>query len=100
MSVLVEELKLKDVSDSTAFELSLGGTAFKDNIYFNLGSAKSVTKWQILSPVRGQNFGVREINKVVQRTFRQETIRRAQERFRKIPRPMGPEGIVYGDKRA
>lgn len=98
MSILVEELKLKDVSDSTAFELSLGGTAYNDNIYFNHGSAKSVTKWQILSPVRGQNFGVREINKMVQRTFRQETIHRAQGRFRKIPRPMGPEGIVYGDK--
>ena len=98
ISVLIEELKLKDISDNTAFELSLGGTNYNNNIYFNHGSAKSVTKWQILSPVRGQNFGVREINKMVQRTFRQETIRRAQERFRKIPRPMGPEGIVYGDK--
>lgn len=66
-----------------------------EDIDFEQGA---VTKWQILSPVRGQIFGVREINKMVQRTFRQETIRWAQERYRKIPQPMGPEGIVYGDK--
>jgi hypothetical protein len=98
MSVLTDELKLSGINDSTTFELSLGGTTYGEFIYFNRGAAEAVTKWQILSPVRGPIFGVREINKMVQRTFRQETIRWAQERYRRIPKPMGPEGIVYGDK--
>lgn len=98
MSVLIDELKLSGIDDSTAFELSLGATTHREFIYFGRGAAEAVTKWQILSPVRAPIFGVREINKMVQRTFRQETIRWARERYRRIPKPMGPEGIVYGDK--
>jgi ATP-dependent exoDNAse (exonuclease V) alpha subunit len=39
------------------------------------------------------------LNRLVQTTFRTATIAAARDaRFRKIPRPLGPEGIVYGDK--
>lgn len=98
MDVLIEELKLTGKTDSVNFELSLGGTEVSNNIYFNRGAAQSVTQWQLLSPTRGQSFGVREINKLIQRTFRAETIRKARRRYRPITQPMGPEGIVYGDK--
>ncbi|GAH54880.1 unnamed protein product, partial [marine sediment metagenome] len=98
MDVIVDELKLTDETDSANFELSLGGTKVNNNIYFNRGAAETVTKWQVLSPIRGQSFGVREINKLIQRTFRVDTIKKSRQRYRPITQPMGPEGIVYGDK--
>lgn len=99
LAVLVRELGLSDSDDVKKFEESLGGTRAGDYIYFNRGNAKAVEAWQILSPVRGMPHGVTALNRFVHHHFRQATIdfgRRS--RYRKIPRPMGPEEIVYGDK--
>ncbi len=98
IEVLANELKLQGKEDYQGFEQSLGGKQWKDNVYFNPGSAKEVEAWQILSPVRGGLQGVAELNRLTQKTFRHKTISFAQTRYRKIPKLMGPEGIVYGDK--
>ena len=101
LDVLVEELDgLASREDVRGFELSLGGSEFEDRIYFHRSQThQKCESWQILSPVRGLTHGVRDINRLVQTTFRAQTIEWARQwRFRKIPRPLGPEGIVYGDK--
>lgn len=101
LDILVEEIAgIADRDDVLGFELSIGGTEFQDRAYFHRAHtyAKSES-WQILSPVRGLTHGVRDVNRLIQTTFRSQTIAWArQARFRKIPKPMGPEGIVYGDK--
>jgi hypothetical protein len=63
-----------------------------------LGAAERVGDWQILTPVRSRAHGVIELNRVIQRRFRERTRDRAMQRWRKIPKPAGPEEILYGDK--
>lgn len=100
LDLLVEELGLEGIEDVRNFDLSLGGTASKgDYVYFNNGAAKRAEAWQILSPVRGLTHGVLEVNRLIHKTFREGLLDLARQRFnRKIPKPMGNEGIVYGDK--
>lgn len=99
LNVLAEELKLADAQDAIGFEESIGGKKNGEYIYFNRGNAKRVESWQILSPVRGMPHGVTTMNRLIHQHFRQGTIDFARrERYRKIPKPMGPEEIVYGDK--
>lgn len=53
----------------------------------------------MLSPVRGMNHGVSEINRLIHKTFKAKTVDFARQKYRrKIPKPMGAEEIVYGDK--
>lgn len=101
LDVLVEEIEgLESREDVLGFEVSLGGSEYEGRAYFHRGqTAERSESWQILSPVRGLTHGVRDLNRLIQTTFRSQTVAAArQTRFRKIPKPMGPEGIVYGDK--
>jgi ATP-dependent exoDNAse (exonuclease V) alpha subunit len=99
LEVLERELKLSDVKDSRGFELSLGGKQSGQYVYFNRGAAKDVEGWQILSPLKGRASGVKEINRLVQKTFRSGMLKLANEyRSKRIPPPLGPDEIVYGDK--
>lgn len=98
LGVLVQELNLKDTNDTESFEAKLGGTKKGDYIYFNTGAAKAIDGWQILTPVRGMSWGVLDLNRLIQLNFRSKTIEFAKTRYRQITKPMGPEGIVYGDK--
>lgn len=101
LTVLADELKLEDINDSKGFELKLGGTQSDDgHIYFNRGIAEKVEAWQILSPVRGMNHGVFDLNRLIQKQFRKDIIDFASRQGlnRQIPKPVGAEGIVYGDK--
>ena len=104
LKTMVEELKLKDENDITGFETSLGGTFFQKNVYFHCGrkgqdgACKRIEDWQILSPVRNQPHGVEALNRLIQSRFRHETKEAARTRWRKTPKPMGREEIVYGDK--
>lgn len=93
--VLVEELKLNNSNDIDSFNLSLGST---DGFYFNKNQAvEKVDAWQILSPVKEKVFGVRTLNRTIHKKFKGDQIKFARERY-KIPRPLGLEEIVYGDK--
>lgn len=98
MDILVKELKLKGLDDIRGFDLCLGGTLHSNGfVYFNIGAAKIVENWQILSPVRGLTHGVIALNRLVHTKFKERTITFAREK-RQIPKPIGAEEIVYGDK--
>jgi len=106
---LVRELELESTEDEAGFGASIGGTVWEvdGNVYFKnrfrgrAGAAESVEEWQILSPVRGTQLGVEAINRLLQMKFRQRAKHMSNmTNFwqRKIPSPMGPQGILWGDK--
>jgi ATP-dependent exoDNAse (exonuclease V) alpha subunit len=96
--VVAEELKLQSVDDQKGFEVSLGGELFKGYVYFRRGAGPKADAWQIMTPYRNLAFGARDLNRLMQLHFRRDTVKFANERHRKIPKPMGVEEIVYGDK--
>jgi hypothetical protein len=107
LDVLVEELEILSNRDDVAgFEQSLGGTLYKGLVYFRAGhsgepgSCAEVEAWQILSPVHGAPHGVQAINRLIQTVFRWRTREFSNQEpwRRKTPKPMGREGILYGDK--
>lgn len=104
LDILTRELDLESVDDVLQFEKACGGNEHSGRAYFwrgrdgEPGAASRIENWQILAPVRGNAWGVRDLNRFVQRQFRRETLEWARSRYRKIPRPLGTEEIVWGDK--
>jgi hypothetical protein len=113
LAELVKELQLSGLDDEKGFERSMGGVEFKGYVYFNAGmpaakgyparpgSAVAAEQWQILSPVRAHAHGVDELNRVIQRTFRSRALTLAKperDYYRKVPKPLGVQEIIYGDK--
>lgn len=105
----VLERELLDGGDPIkCFNRKIGARDFGDYQYFNCDYAeKEIEKWQVISPVNGYGFGVKEINKMVQTTYRKPYIDLAINRppagadyppKRKIAKPKGSDNIVYGDK--
>jgi ATP-dependent exoDNAse (exonuclease V) alpha subunit len=100
LQTIAEEVGMKDVDDINGFNISLGGTAGQYN-YFNLGCADKSESWQVLAPIRGLPHGVANINHIIHGKYRANYTALAKESNfwqRRIPRPFGAEGIVYGDK--
>jgi ATP-dependent exoDNAse (exonuclease V) alpha subunit len=96
---IVEELELKDDEDNEGFDDKLGANLYNGHRYFNQGAVHAVEKWQILSPVRKHSHGVTSINRWIHQRYRSKMVEFARrERNRLIPKPMGSEQIVYGDK--
>jgi ATP-dependent exoDNAse (exonuclease V) alpha subunit len=105
---VVAGLGLEGVNDELGFELSLGGSTFEDGdrAYFwskykdNPGAASKVEAWQILSPVREGLEGVEALNRAIQARFRLRWRMMAETTSwaRKVPKPIGPQALVYGDK--
>ncbi len=100
-------LRTGEKDDPYWFEKSIGGSEFNGNIYYHpqkagqKGAGELAEKWEILSPVWGRDWGVEALNDFVQRTYRASMMEIASARsnkFRKIPKPMGPQRIIYGDK--
>ena len=105
LTVLGDELKLSGPNDLRGFNKALGGTSSGGYDYFNrsrdanAGAVSAIETWQILSPLRGMPFGVGAINRQIHENFRADFLKFASESmFRSIPKPLGPERIVYGDK--
>ncbi len=105
LDILVGELGLSSRDDTAKFEQSIGGTESDNNgyVYFNRGNGRAsaasrIEDWQVLTPVRGRPHGVGDLNRVIQQHFRRGMLKWASSRNRKIPKPLGPEKIVYGDK--
>ncbi len=99
LATLCEELESHSKNYIEAFELSFGATKDGEYRYFNRGCATRAEDWQILSPVRKLTHGTVAINRLIHEKFKSQTVEFARrERHRKIPKPMGPELIVYGDK--
>jgi ATP-dependent exoDNAse (exonuclease V) alpha subunit len=100
--ILEAELGLDPKDVSKSFNLAIGGKESGDYIYFNYGAAeKIIENWQILSPVNGYGYGVKEVNKFIQTTYRKGFIDLALNRNfkkRKVAKPKGNDNIVYGDK--
>lgn len=105
LEVLAEELQLAGTGDQRGFNRRLGCTPQGDYDYFNatrngnLGAVREVEAWQILSPLRGMPFGVGDINRQIHERFRAGFLDLASRQWnRSLPKPLGPERIVYGDK--
>jgi hypothetical protein len=106
LDALVEELGLEDADDAAGFETrALGGVTSNGHRYFNargrghIGAGLTAEQWQILSPVRATGHGVTGLNHFLQRHFRGDMLDFARDgRTRLVPKPKGPEEIVYGDK--
>lgn len=99
-------------TDDDCIETSLGGLPHENGaVYFQRcrdegdvrGAALCAEAWQILSPVRGGQTGVDGLNRRIQERFK----RRAREwaspppakwYTRRTAAPLGPQGILYGDK--
>ena len=104
LELIVRELELVSVDDEVGFECSLGATTHNGGTFFwrsrTPDTPAKAEHWQILSPVRGADHGVASLNRLVQQTFRKTWLSRAtsHSRYRKIHPPLGPQGIIYGDK--
>lgn len=91
--------EMVDAQDGIGFQRSYGATIVGDHAYFNLGAAATAENWQVLSPIRASAGGIVELNRLLQRSYRQNTLDLARiRRHPKIPKPAGPQEIVYGDK--
>ncbi|KVH79411.1 hypothetical protein WJ42_06005 [Burkholderia cepacia] len=101
LEVLREELNLKSLDDQQTFALSYGGILKNGNAHFTPGAATKVEAWQILTPRRNEVLGAQDINRLLHKRFRKDTVtwasRNSDQRGRITP-PRGPEEIVYGDK--
>lgn len=105
---LVQALKLTGPDDEIGFEESLGGSRYKDIpwAFFwhkfgdNLGAAEKAEAWQILSPIRASFVGVDALNRMIQAQFRVKVRELAgmEGWGRKVPRTVGPQMLLYGDK--
>ncbi|MEU2004571.1 ATP-binding domain-containing protein [Rhodococcus sp. NPDC019627] len=63
------------------------------------GAGENSEKWQVLTPTRSRQFGSVELNRHLKRTFRtRDTQFASKTRQWNIPKPIGPELIVRGDK--
>jgi AAA domain/UvrD-like helicase C-terminal domain len=103
LGLIVDELKLKGLGDEVGFECSFGASLYNGGTFFwrsrDPKSPLKAESWQIISPVRGADHGVDALNRIVQRTFRKTWLSRANAPgFPKIHRPLGRQGIIYGDK--
>lgn len=115
--ILVEELDLGTIDNISEFNKKLGsadGDYFNDSVaskYFGIEpSIKAIERWQILSPVRGNEHGVTNLNRRIHWWFRRGTVNLAlhgqpwtgangyEGVSYKVPKPVGTEQIVYGDK--
>ncbi|MCR5763955.1 MAG: ATP-dependent RecD-like DNA helicase [Treponema sp.] len=65
--------------------------------YFNKGCAVKAEEWQLLAPVRNMPHGVINLNHIIQQKYRKDFLDLANNSYH-IPKRMGPESIVYGDK--
>ena len=83
--------------DQLAFAASLGANVDSGHPYYNLGCATTAESWQILAPLRSRASGVSGLNRMIQQRFRRDMLEFARDQHR-IPKPVGSDEIVYGDK--
>ncbi|HOS88855.1 MAG TPA: AAA family ATPase [bacterium] len=97
--ILVEELGLTSINDIDGFNDIMGANVTNNGTYFNFREAvNKIDNWQILTPVREKIFGVKAINRKIHKLFRTKLVEYARSKNGKIPKPLGIEEIVYGDK--
>jgi hypothetical protein len=97
---LADELPM-DGQDNTdwSFALTYGATLNGPYLNWEPGAGKRAEDWQILSPTRSRAFGTVELNRHIKRTYRAKDTEFGQRNLKfNIPKPIGPELIVRGDK--
>ncbi|BBX27436.1 ATP-dependent DNA helicase [Mycolicibacterium alvei] len=100
LEALSDELPL-DVHEKPdwAFALTYGATLNEPYLNWEAGAGRHAEDWQILSPTRSRAFGTGELNRHIKRTYRASDTEFGQRNAKaNIPRPIGPELIVRGDK--
>lgn len=100
LTILAQETQMSGVDDQDGFDRSLGGEKGDYGMFFNRGCAKCAETWQILAPVRNMPHGVMNINRLLHLKYREHLLKVSKYYgFRKrIPKALGPENIIYGDK--
>ncbi|MBR5487452.1 MAG: AAA family ATPase, partial [Phascolarctobacterium sp.] len=100
LEIIKDTAGMSSVDDVKGFDKFLGGTEKDGYMYFNLGAAKMIEKWQILAPVKNMPQGVININRLIHQKYRKNFIDLANKKGyqRRIPKALGSDGIVYGDK--
>ncbi len=100
LKIMANEIGMKDVDDQEGFDRSLGGTKGDYTTFFNKGCAQYADKWQILAPVRNMPHGVMNINRLIHLKYRENLLQKSKNygKYKRIPKALGPESIVYGDK--
>lgn len=100
LRIIADETGMSDVDDQDGFDESLGGKRGDYGMFFNKGCAKYAEKWQILAPVRNMPQGVMNINRLLHLKYREHFLQVSKYygSRKRIPKALGPENIVYGDK--
>lgn len=100
LNIIADETDMNGIDDQDGFDASLGGLKKEFGTFFNMGCAKYADKWQILAPVRNMPQGVMNINHLIHLKYREHYMEVSKRwgNYRKIPKMLGPENIVYGDK--
>jgi hypothetical protein len=98
LNAIKTHLELDEQNLIGSFEEKAWGRV--QNKYFNFDSSEmKIENWQIILPVNGHIFGVKEINKTIQLEYRKRTIDYlASQKWPVIPGPQGRDNFVYGDK--
>lgn len=86
-----------------AFACSLGGQLAGEYVYFNRGrSGADAERWQLLSPVRQNSWGVEVLNRAIHERYKNKQLQEARALVpayqRRFLKPQGEGQIVYGDK--
>ncbi|MFJ3209165.1 AAA family ATPase [Streptomyces flaveolus] len=99
--VLKEEFKVSGDDNGLSFAKSYGATEKPVGlrVYPDFRSAPGeCEKWQVLSPVRGRAHGTVELNRHLKRRHRGQALQQALHYRAKVPKPLGAEQIILGDK--
>ncbi|MGY1683385.1 ATP-dependent DNA helicase [Geodermatophilus sp. SYSU D01176] len=97
-AVLAEELGVSDDDSGRSFAASYGAELGTYINYFP--AATDCEKWQALSPFRGRSYGTVHLNRHLKNKYRQQELNWAllPHYSRTVPKPLGGERIVLGDK--
>nr|WP_030500194.1 AAA family ATPase [Micromonospora purpureochromogenes] len=102
-AALAEELDISGPKAAARFELSYGGRENGPWVNFPTGEDGAGARseaWQILSPTRTNPWGTIEVNRRLKRKYRGKALKDALRPpyERTVPKPIGAEQIVLGDK--
>lgn len=105
---LAKELDFTSPDDANEFEKSYGGSEYEGKVYFwprrqgevNGGAAAKADAWQVLSPLRHSAVGADALNRQLQTHYRTWALELSANSGynRRVPRPMGPHRLLWGDK--
>ncbi len=100
LKIIARETGMNGPDDQDGFDASLGGEKGDYGTFFNKGCAGYAEAWQILAPVRNMPQGVMNINRLLHLKYREHLLKVSKYygSRKRIPKALGPENIIYGDK--